>query len=108
MLKPIQTRRHDRPARTRTRTLQLCLGEVARDAGHGPGGLGADEDLGGRGGVLDEGARRLLGDLEGRVAVDVEPGAAGEEEDVVGEVEDGGDGGQGEEEEDEGPCVFFC
>lgn len=54
----------------------------------------------------DEGEGGLLGDLEGRVAVDVEPGAAGEEEDVVGQVEGGGDGDQGEEEEDEGPCGF--
>lgn len=53
--------------------------------------------------MQDERARRLAGDLERRVAVDVEPGAAGEEEDVVGEVEDGGDGSEGEEEEDDGP-----
>lgn len=55
-------------------------------------------------GVLDQGAGRLLGHLERAVAVDVEPGAADEEHDVMGQVEDGGDGGEREEEEDDGPC----
>ena len=49
---------------------------------------------------------RLLGHLEhvDAIAVDVEPGAVEEENDVLGEVEGGGDEGEAEEEEDDGPC----
>lgn len=54
-------------------------------------------------GRLHEGPGRLAGDLEGGVAVDVEPSAADEEHDVVGQVENRSDGGKGEEKEDEGP-----
>lgn len=85
--------------------LQLPLSDYL---GGRPGRLGSEGLGGGRGGSRrrrrSQGAGGLAGRLDGRVAVDVEPGAAGKEHDVVRQVEDGGDGGEGEEQEDDGPC----
>lgn len=38
------------------------------------------------------------------IAIDVVPDAAREDRDVVGEIEDGGDEGKTDEEEDDGVC----
>lgn len=91
-----------------------------RDPGRPPlqfdlaGGLGIDVDgaLGDNGQSLVEDARRedLADGLARRgghvdtLAVDVVPAAAGEDGDVVGQVEDGGDECQTEEEEYDGVC----
>lgn len=53
---------------------------------------------------------RGLGDLHGgndgvdRIAVHVEPGAVGDEGNVLGEIQDGRDDGQAAEEEEESVC----
>lgn len=88
-LNPSQTRPPYYPPYT-PRKLEL-LNRLARSLGNPP-----------RRGehALDELARRRL---EG-VAVDVEPGAAEDEFQVLGQVEDGRDEGEGEEQEEDRVC----
>ncbi len=83
------------PDKRRRRRRRRRGSSAARGGAQGAGGEGLD-------GLLGE-----LDDVDAVVAVDVEPGAVDEEGQVLRQVEDRGDEGQADEEEEDRVCCPF-